>query len=192
MHSKIFGAYLWTYWYGNAGYLLWRQRFLHYYNRYYLFKLTVLLNNTGHILQWSTIVKLVAFVFFHHVFALYCIKENGLNQGVTCLDWKRSSGWMDSWEGLVGLEYCCPSQNSNQPDDLLQSRYYIALIHGPFQWVASHVFTAAYPTSQAQLQLLRKCDVWIMTFPRSSTQDGWKSALRETTYNSTLSSQHWN
>ena len=26
--------------------------------------------------------------------------RNGLNQGVTHLDWKRSSGWLESWRGL--------------------------------------------------------------------------------------------
>ena len=28
-------------------------------------------------------------------------KKNGLNPGVTYLDWKRSSGWLESWEGLL-------------------------------------------------------------------------------------------
>ena len=28
-------------------------------------------------------------------------QENGLNPGVTYLDWKRSSGWSESWEGLL-------------------------------------------------------------------------------------------
>ena len=27
--------------------------------------------------------------------------ENGLNPGVAYLDWKRSSGWLESWEGLL-------------------------------------------------------------------------------------------
>ena len=49
------------------------------------------------------------------------------------LDWKRSSGWLESWEGLleswvfnVGVQRRTnnsPSQDSNHPDDLFQSRY---------------------------------------------------------------------
>ena len=53
-------------------------RFLHYYNRYYLFKLTVLLNNTGHILQGSTIVKLVAFGFFSPCFCIVLYQRKWL------------------------------------------------------------------------------------------------------------------
>ena len=31
----------------------------------------------------------------------YCNYENGLNPGVTYLDWKRSYGWLESWEGVL-------------------------------------------------------------------------------------------
>ena len=32
---------------------------------------------------------------------VYLSWENGLNPGITHLDWKRSSGWLESWKGLL-------------------------------------------------------------------------------------------
>ena len=75
-------------------------------------------------------------------------QENALNRGVTFLDWKRWSGWLESWEGLLlvtDVSTTCaeailtlkmasaqvvetsvinnsPSQDSNHPDHLFQSR----------------------------------------------------------------------
>ena len=47
--------------------------------------------------------------FFHHVFALYCIKENGLNPGVHALiekdhlgEWIPEKDWLD-WSTVVLL-----------------------------------------------------------------------------------------
>lgn len=145
--------------------MLWRQRFLLYYSRYCLFKLTVLINNSGHIILGSTIFELVAFAFLLSVFSLYWEK--------TVFD--KSIFQTSAVNGVLSLIIII-----------------IGLMHSSFQWVASHVLSPACPTGQAQLQLLEKCDCWMMTFPRSSTQDGSKNALRETTYTSTLSSQHWN
>ena len=62
-----------------------------------------------------------------------------MNPGVTFLDWKISSGWLESWDGLmfrqpmktlkmasaqvvkISVTNNSPSQDSNHPDDLFQS-----------------------------------------------------------------------
>ena len=48
------------------------------------------------IINWKSNSQYNQFCFLRQIKVL----ENGLNQGVTYLDWKRSSGWLESWEGL--------------------------------------------------------------------------------------------
>ena len=45
-----------------------------------------------------------------------------MNPGVTYLDWKQSSGWLESWEGLLLEQESFSGLQS--PNDLFQSRYY--------------------------------------------------------------------
>ena len=76
--------------------------------------------------------------------SLFQIRTFFLDLGVTYLDWKRSSGWLESWEGLLlgkltlrqpvpilkmasaqvvetSVDNNSPSQDSIHPDDLFQS-----------------------------------------------------------------------
>ena len=94
---------------------------------------------------WTRIWILLNSSALANLVGLRCWRRNiGLNPGVTDLDWKRSSGWLESWEGFLlvtDISTACegvsfqfknpgewanksPSQDSNYPDDLFQSGYY--------------------------------------------------------------------
>ena len=56
------------------------------------------------------------------------LTENCLNPGVRYLAWKRSSGWLESWEVTLKIASArvannSPSQDSSHPDDLFLARY---------------------------------------------------------------------
>ena len=88
---------------------------------------TFLINQKDNII--SILLRETVHMEIRGFFGIHCIQtwkqENGLNPGVTYLDWKWSSGWLESWEGLLLATDILTAYT----EAILQSRFWRWLLH---------------------------------------------------------------